>query len=80
LKFACKDLPVDGEPDWCPLLDVRISLPGMRYPPTLRFDALIGSGASQCIFHAEIGEAVGFDIEDGFAQETIGVSGAPTLL
>jgi len=39
---------------------------------------LIDSGASRCIFHANIGKAIGFDIEKGEPEDTFGISGKPS--
>jgi hypothetical protein len=41
---------------------------------------MIDSGASRCIFHAQIGRSLGFNIEKGEEEETIGVSGQLTKM
>ena len=41
---------------------------------------LIDSGASRCIFHADVGRGVGFDIEKGEQEQTTGISGEPTTI
>lgn len=41
---------------------------------------MIDTGASRCIFHAQIGEAVGFDVKKGDEEQTVGVSGKPTMI
>jgi aspartyl protease len=38
------------------------------------------SGASQCLFHSDIGEAIGLNIEKGSLEETTGVSGEHTKI
>jgi hypothetical protein len=43
-------------------------------------EALIDSGASRCIFHAQIAESLGFDVREGIEESTIGVSGLQTRL
>jgi len=40
---------------------------------------LIDSGASRCIFHADVGRGVGFDIEKGEQEQATGISGEPTI-
>jgi hypothetical protein len=40
---------------------------------------LIDSGASRCIFHSNLGRAIGLDIPSGEVEETVGVSGQPTI-
>jgi hypothetical protein len=42
-----------------------------------RFESIIDSGASRCIFHADIGRSIGLEIEKGTVEETLGVSGIP---
>jgi hypothetical protein len=56
-------------------LTVQISLLEKNAPRTKRFEAYIDSGASRCLFHSSIGEAIGLDINAGRIEETIGVSG-----
>jgi hypothetical protein len=55
---------------------VSIALPAKNSPRSERFDAIIDSGASSCIFHASIGRAVGLDVEKGKPTETLGIAGA----
>jgi predicted aspartyl protease len=61
-------------------LSVRISNPAKHSPPSRRFEALIDTGASYCIFHSDIGRAVGIEIERGEHEQTVGVSGALTAI
>ena len=42
---------------------------------TIKYLALIDSGADFCIFHAQIGEALGIDIKKGKALEFYGIIG-----
>jgi len=56
-----------------------IALPAKSSPRSKRFDAIIDSGASSCIFHAGIGRAIGLDIENGRLTETLGVTGATRI-
>jgi aspartyl protease len=55
------------------------SLTTRSIPPTKRFEALVDSGASRCIFHSSLGKAIGLDVAKGEVEETVGVSGLPTV-
>lgn len=55
---------------------VNIALPAKNSPRSKRFDAIIDSGASGCLFHASIGKAIGLEIEKGEIMQTMGVAGA----
>lgn len=59
---------------------MRISNPISHSPPSRPFEALIDTGASRCIFHSQIGRALGVAVEKGQVEQTIGVSGQPTRL
>ena len=81
MKFSYKNYPAPkGESDLCAVLLVQISNPAKHSPPSKRFEALIDSGASRCIFHADIGKAVGFDVRKGEEGETLGISGQSSIL
>jgi Aspartyl protease len=56
-------------------IPVNIALPAKNSPRSKRFDAIIDSGASTCLFHASIGEAIGLDIEKGDLTQTMGIAG-----
>lgn len=58
---------------------VNIALPAKNSPRSKRFDAIIDSGASQCIFHASIGRAIGLEIEKGEKVSTNGIQGPAQL-
>jgi hypothetical protein len=60
-------------------LPINIALPGKDSLRSKRFDALIDSGASGCLFQAAIGRAIGIEIEKGVPAHTLGVSG-PTKI
>jgi hypothetical protein len=45
------------------------------HAPTRRFEAIVDSGSPSCLFHADIGEAHGLDIEAGRAGPLSGVVG-----
>lgn len=59
-------------------LPVQISNPAKHSPPCRKFEAIIDSGASQCLFHSSIGKSIGLDIEKGEPAETTGISGVAT--
>lgn len=58
---------------------VNIALPAKNSLRSKRFVAIIDSGASQCIFHAALGRAIGLEIEKGELVSTNGVDG-PTCV
>jgi predicted aspartyl protease len=55
---------------------VNISLPARNSPRSKRFDGIIDSGASSCLFHGSIGRAIGLNVENGKKANTLGVAGA----
>ena len=57
------------------MLSVSLALPAKNAPRTKRFEAIIDSGASRCMFHASIGRYIGLDIEKGEVEETAGITG-----
>lgn len=64
-----KPSPVLGTSILRPIIPVKLSLRGI----TVKYDALMDSGADFCIFHAEIGEYLGIDIESGLREIFSGV-------
>lgn len=58
------------------VLPINIALPAKNSPRTKRFEAVIDSGATNCLFHASIGQAIGLDIEKGEPTQTMGIAGA----
>jgi hypothetical protein len=57
------------------MLNVSIALPAQNAPRTKRFEAVIDSGATRCIFHASLGRFIGLDIQNGTIEDTLGVAG-----
>jgi hypothetical protein len=57
---------------------VNIALPTKNAPRSKRFAAIIDSGASRCVFHAEIGKAIGLDVSKGEVESTLGIAGPTT--
>jgi hypothetical protein len=75
LRFPYKTYPDSkGGFDWWALLPVQISNHSKHSPPSTRFEALVDTGASRCIFNAALGRAIGLNIEKGKADQTIGIS------
>lgn len=58
------------------LLNIHLALPLPNAPRTKRFEAVIDSGASRCVFHADIGRHLGIDIQKGDYEQTQGIGGA----
>ncbi len=76
LKIPYKKFPLHGGGvTYSATLNVNIALPAKNAPRTKRFEAVIDSGASRCIFHASIGRFIGLEIERGPVEETLGISG-----
>lgn len=42
---------------------------------TKRFEALIDSGATRCLFHADIASSIGIDLRSGVREITNGIGG-----
>jgi len=79
LKIPYKKYPAPTAPGgffYAASIAVNIALPIKNSPRSKRFDAIIDSGASGCLFHGAIGRAVGLEIEKGQKANTLGVSGA----
>jgi hypothetical protein len=77
VRLSYKNLPTyKGVDDWLAILPVQISNPAKHSPPSRKFEAVVDSGASICLFHSSIG----LSIEKGELDETMGVSGIPTRI
>ena len=46
---------------------------------SIRYEALVDSGADACFFHAEVGEWLGLDIKTGKAEEVFGIGGKASV-
>jgi hypothetical protein len=64
--------------DWLATLSVQISNASKHSPPCRKFEAVIDSGASICLFHSSIGKSIGLNIEKGIPDKTMGISGTAT--
>lgn len=81
LKLPYKKYPtVAGGVDLRAICPVYIALTARGAVRSKKIEAVIDSGASNCIFHAQIGEAVGFDIKAGRQEETYGVDGKSSAI
>lgn len=58
------------------MLQVHLALQAPSSPRTKRFEAIIDSGASRCVFHADIGRHIGLDIKAGDHERTQGIGGS----
>jgi hypothetical protein len=78
LKVPYRKYPAPQAPGgffYAASIPVNIALPATNAPRSKRFDALIDSGASGCLFHGSIGRAIGLVIEKGEPAQTQGVAG-----
>lgn len=64
-----KPSPVLGNSILRPIIPIKISVNGQ----TAKYDALIDSGADFCIFHAELAEYLGIDVQSGLREVFSGV-------
>ena len=77
LKLPYKKFPLHGGGfSYSATLNVNIALPAKNAPRTKRFEAVIDSGASRCLFHGSIGRFIGLDIEKGPVEDTLGIAGS----
>jgi hypothetical protein len=56
-------------------LKVNLALPHPNAPRTKRFEAIIDSGASRCMFHADFARHLGLDVTAGSLEKTQGIGG-----
>jgi hypothetical protein len=56
-------------------LGVNLALPKPNAPRTKRFEAIIDSGASRCLFHASIATYLGLAIKSGVMENCNGIGG-----
>jgi hypothetical protein len=60
------------------MLPVQIARPEPNAPRTKRFEALLDSGATRCLFHANLSAAIGLDLKAGEAEILNGIAGPDT--
>jgi hypothetical protein len=80
LRLPYKQYPYNGGVSLRAICPVYIALAAKGSIRSKKIEAVIDSGATNCIFHAQIGEAVGFDVKAGKQQNTCGVDGKSSLL
>jgi hypothetical protein len=56
-------------------LNVQIAAVATNSPRTKRFESIIDSGATRCLFHSDIGRHIGIDIASGAREITNGIGG-----
>ncbi len=57
------------------MLNVQIALPAPNAPRTKRFEAVIDSGASRCLFHSDFAKHLGIDVAKCPIEITQGIGG-----
>jgi hypothetical protein len=67
----------DGKGDflYCVFVNVRFSLPSTRSAAPDRYECIVDSGATNCLFHADIARRLGLDLTSGIRQLTNGIGG-----
>ena len=60
-----------------PVIPIRILYPDKEV--SLGYEVLVDSGADICIFHAEIGEALGINVKEGKPREVFGIGGKSSV-
>ena len=68
MKFGYKQY---GPDTIRPIIPIRV----LTKDVSLRYEVLVDSGADFCLFHAEVGEAIGLDIKKGKLDTVSGVGG-----
>lgn len=61
------------------VLNVQAALPTPNAPRSKRFEAIIDSGATRCLFHSDLATHLGLDVKTGEREVTQGISGSETL-
>jgi len=56
-------------------INVQIALPVPNAPRTKRFEGIIDSGATRCLFHASFAAHLGIDLKSGTQELTSGIGG-----
>jgi hypothetical protein len=67
----CAEIPDDAI-TWMPFLTVSLII---GHSQTKKFEAIVDSGSSTCLFHADIGKAHGLKLKSGLKGELGGVVG-----
>ncbi|MEN9614286.1 MAG: hypothetical protein RLZZ347_593 [Candidatus Parcubacteria bacterium] len=72
MKFQYKQY---GQNTLRPVVPIRLKNGDLN----IGYEVLVDSGADLCIFDAEIGEAIGIDIQSGKMKEVFGVGGKASV-
>lgn len=73
MRVPFRPLPGRPHPHLYPLIRVCI---GKKHAQRSRpFEAMVGSGAADCMFHASIASAIGIKLESGRKEQRMGISG-----
>lgn len=80
MRYRYKQFPLpNGDFDSVPILLIQVSR-GSPGTLTVEFEALIDSGATNCLFHSDVAEAIGIrDLESGIRTSTSGVVGDASM-
>ncbi len=80
LQIAYKKFPdAFGPPGaflYCAMLNIQVALPLSNAPRTKRFEAVIDSGATRTLLHADLAVHLGLNIMTGQIERTQGISGS----
>ena len=78
MRAPYRSLPdKNGKVQWYPF--IRVSIANRRGPKTRLFEALVDSGASDCIFHATLATAIGINLESGRKEVRSGIGGVQDI-
>ena len=74
MRFPYRTAPSsDGSTLYYPFIPIRIGR--LHGPATRIFEALVDSGAADCMFHSSIATAIGLDVKSGLPGQRVGVGG-----
>lgn len=74
MRVPFRPYPGSPHPNLYPL--IRVSLGKRHAQRTRPFEAMVDSGAADCMFHASIASALGIRLESGRREQRTGISGA----
>ena len=78
-------VPYSSTPDghgsqvYAAVLNIGLSSANRDNPRTRPLEAIIDSGASRCVFHADFATALGLELESGIAQRVQGIGGTEKI-
>lgn len=83
LQIAYKKFPDAFGPQgsflYCAMLSIQIALPSPNAPRSKRFEAVIDSGATRTLLHADLATHLGLNIKSGQIERTQGISGSESV-